>query len=114
MMRSNSESAFVKDPTLQKTKYLSAKLTVGATLTLTDDYPDALDLTLVTAAQIALLPLHTDANEGRVFYIYNSAASALTLTVKDSTNTTTIGTIAQSKSGILINIKGTWRIFNGA
>lgn len=113
MMRSNSEAGYIKDPLIQGAKYTTLKQALTGTFTMRDAMPDLLALS-AAAAQNVLLPLATAANEGRAFVIVNTSAGAFTLTVKDSTNTTTIGTVAQSKASKFVNIGGTWYAMSGA
>lgn len=83
---------------------------ITGTLTLTDDHPDMMDIDPATTSQKVLLPLSSEANEGRVWRIYNRGTSTGTLVVKDSTDTTTFGTIPITKAAEVWNIGGTWRV----
>lgn len=94
--------------------HVTAALAITGTLTLADEHPDALEVDPATTSQKVLMPLASAANEGRRFFIYNKGTSTGTLVVKDSTDTTTFGTIPVTKSAQVVNIAGTWRVLISA
>lgn len=91
-------------------KFTTGVLAIAATLTLTDDHPDMMDVDPSTTSQKVLMPLASNENEGRVYRIYNRGTSSGTLVVKDSTDATTFGTIPVTKCAEVWNIGGTWRV----
>jgi hypothetical protein len=69
----------------------------AGTYTMVDESP-VVQILLITGAVTVLLPPE---KPGRIYFIWNKAGSALDITVKDDSNTTTILTISQNEAGIL-------------
>lgn len=73
--------------------------TLSGTLTLDGTYGDVLKLDPGGAGRTVLLwPEAT--RKGVLVWIINAADAAETLTVKEDSNTTTIGSVAQNKTGL--------------
>lgn len=81
--------------------------TLAGTLTMDRDMPSALGLDPGGATRVVLLPPE---EEGLSFWIANLADAVEDLTIKEDSNTTTIGTISQGEIAKLIVIGGVWRI----
>lgn len=84
--------------------------TLGATFTVDSGMPPILNLDPGGAGRTILMPLAAASIAGLQFRILNAADAAEDLTIKDSTNSTTFGTISQNEIGDLICTGGTWRI----
>lgn len=85
-------------------------LGAAGTITMDRDFPVAIALDPGGATRVLLLPPE---EEGLAFFIANSADAAEDLTVKEDSNTTTIGTISQNETAWLVCIGGVWRISVG-
>lgn len=83
--------------------------TLTGTFTMDAGMPPIINVDPGGATRIVLMPLATG-NAGLQFRILNAADAAEDLTIKDSTNTTTFGTISQNEIGDLICTGSTWRI----
>lgn len=81
--------------------------TLAGTYTMDADMPTALGLDPGGATRVVLLPPE---EEGLTFYIKNMADAAEDLTVKEDSNTTTIGTISQNETAWFVCIGGIWTI----
>lgn len=108
-MRSNPEDAKLYDPILVKGIKGGVHIQggVGATLTLDRDTAFLVFLTLITAGQNVVMPV---AEQGLMFLITNTSASALTATIKQSDGTTTAGTIAQNTAAIVYSDGVKWYV----
>lgn len=108
-MRLNQEGARLSGSTLDKVKAITAKLAIAATVTISDDFPQAIDFDPGTTSQKLLMPVVSSANEGRIYFFNNLGTVAGTLVLRDSGDTTTYATIPVSKMAMVINLNGTWR-----
>lgn len=82
-------------------------------LTLDDDSPPGIAYDPAGGGAKLIMPLASALNEGYVFFVANTADAAEDVTVKDSTDAVTIGTISQNETAILFNLGGVWRICIG-
>lgn len=81
--------------------------TLGGTLTMDRDMPTGICLDPGGATRVVLLPPE---EAGLAFFIANAADAAEDLTIKEDSNTTTIGTISQNETAWLVCLGGVWRI----
>lgn len=110
-MRTNGEDQKLYDPRLEMgTKFGTLSQTLGGTYTMDRDMPTALFLDPGGATRILLLPPE---ERGLAFFIANTADAAEDLTVKDDSNTNTIGTISQNETAWVVCDGTVWRICVG-
>lgn len=86
-MRHYSEDAILERSTLRGLKLGSSQLTLGATLTLTDQYPTVLELDAGGATRTVTLPTRALANDDVVRLIFNQSTDGENLTIKDGSTT---------------------------
>jgi hypothetical protein len=76
--------------------------TLTGTFTLDKDLPPAITLDPGGATRQVVMPSETlEENHGLTFYIRNGADAVEDLTIRDSTNATTVGTISQNEAAIV-------------
>lgn len=83
--------------------------TLAATYTMDHEMPPLQFLDPGGAGRTVLLPTEAD-SKGLVFVIINKADAAEDLTIKDDSNTNTIGTISQNELALLVCDGTTWSI----
>lgn len=99
-MRNNIEQVAIRDARHeQKFKLGVGFQTLGATLTMDADMSPLLTLDPGGAGRTVLLPPE---EEGLTFVIINAADAAEDLTVKEDSGTTTIATVSQAESALLV------------
>jgi hypothetical protein len=81
---------------------------LAATYTIAADSPPVHALDPDGSTRKVLMPLASANTEGLAFFIINWAGGAEDLTVKDSTDTTTYGTISQNESAWMVCARGVW------
>lgn len=86
-------------------------LVLGGTLTMQTGSPPVAVLDCNGAGRTVLLPPEA---KGLFIYMFNISGGAFSLTVKEDSNTTTIGTVAQSKSALFFCDGTVWRLLAGA
>lgn len=86
-------------------------LVLGGTLTLGSGTPPIQVLDCNGAARTVLLPPEA---KGLFILMYNKSGGAFALTVKEDSNTTTIGTVNQSKGALFFCDGTTWYVLAGA
>src|SRR3990167_11387932 len=86
-------------------RYRTIKQTLGATFTGDADMPHVWFLDPGGADRTVLLPAETD---GLWYKVVNTADADETLTVKEDSNTTTVGTIGRGESRYFISNGTTW------
>lgn len=84
---------------------------LGATLTMQAGAPPFQFLDCNGTGRTVLLPPEA---KGLFHFVYNTSGGAFSLTVKEDSNTTTIGTVAQSKGAMFFCDGTTWRLLAGA
>jgi len=84
---------------------------LAATLTMQAGAPPFQFLDCNGAGRTVLLPPEA---KGLFHFVYNTSGGAFSLTVKEDSNTTTIGTVAQSKGAMFFCDGTTWRLLAGA
>jgi phosphoribosylamine-glycine ligase len=119
MGRVNSEDARIINPTIHREKHTTGVFTATGNVTLTAESPDIIDFNCNGSARNLVLPANAADLGGRVFRIYNSSPTAVSITVQQSDAATTVITIAQGKAGevwLSPNYLGTvlWRGLLGA
>lgn len=108
-VRSLIEDARIRNSKIHIEKHTVGLYVLSATLTLTDEDPDILDVDCNGAARNMVLPAIVPSNEGRVYYVKNLTAATYALTVKQSDGSTTLVAIAATGSAIIWNNGSTWR-----
>lgn len=103
MSVSNIENAIVHNSVHSQFKFDHSAITLSGDITLLDGHATVLQLDANGAARNVTLPATSRANKGRVFIIYNTAAAANSLTVKQSNGSTTVLTVAQGKCAMFMN-----------
>lgn len=93
-----------------KTMFGTFVQTLAGTFTMDEDLPTVVAIDPGGAARDVLLPLATVNNEGLAFFIINRADAAEAITIKDSTNTTTHGALAQNESAWVVLAGGVWTV----
>lgn len=112
MARRNMEGSRISTCVLAESNTQEfVQLTLGGTLTMQDGGPNVMLLDANGAGRTVLLPPE---RKGLFYEIYNLTASTYALTVKEDSNTTTIGSIAAAKSAKFFCDGTTWRLFAGA
>lgn len=100
MARNNLVSANITNCIhVQRFKLGAGFQTLGGTLTMDEDMSPALTLDPGGSTRVVLLPPEL---EGLCFFITNAADAAEDLTVKEDSATTTIVTISQAESALLV------------
>ena len=94
----------------ENTKLKTYIKTLAGTTTFLAGYPKLWFLDPGGATRIINLPPETN---GDFYIITNTADAAEDLTVKEDSSTTTIGTIGQNETGVLVCDGTTWRIIVG-
>lgn len=84
-----------------------ADVTASGTVTLDSSYGNFMKIDPGGAGRTVLLPPESS---GAWFYIQNTADASETLTVKEDSNTTTIGSLAQNKAAIFVCDGTAWHI----
>jgi hypothetical protein len=84
-----------------------SSVTASGTVTLDATYGNFVKIDPDGSGRTVLLPAEVN---GDWFYIENTAASSASLTVKEHTNTTTIGTLAQNKCAFFVCDGTAWHI----
>lgn len=113
-MRGNLHGNGLRNPKIYNGLQLGTLVyAAAADLTLDDDSAVCIAFDPSGAGRKVLMPLASALNEGYAFFIVNTADAAEDLTVKDSTDAVTIGTISQNENAWVINVGGTWRICVG-
>lgn len=104
MSRLNLEDSELRRPTIvNKLRYGTISKTLTADLTLDADSPPLITLDPGGATRKVIMPSETvEANKGLTFYIRNGADAAEDLTIRNSTDTTTMGTISQNEAGTVV------------
>lgn len=95
------------------TKFGFLAQTLGAGLTLTTSMPNLLFLDPGGSGRTLLLPTEAS-SKGMRFEIVNTADAAEDLTVKEDSNTTTIGIVGIGESGVFWCDGTTWRMVKGS
>lgn len=108
MSRRNIWDAELRNPKIFNPTTFAAAQTLGATLTLDADMGDTLLLDPGGAGRTVLLPPEANA-VNRAIRIINTADAAETLTVKEDSNTTTIGTVEQGEDASFFCDGTSWR-----
>ena len=109
----------IRDTTARNVKFMS-ELKMGiysfdagaAQATLATTYPPVILCDPGGGAIDLLLPAEAD-SEGLMFFIFNTADAAEAITVKEDGDTTTIITLDQNQSGLVVCDGTTWRGFIG-
>lgn len=104
MTRSMSQDAPIKNPLVSQMKWDVGKRTLGADITLADSDAMALAIDPTADGRKVICPAVTEANTGRVYFIYNAADAAESILVRSPADAGTIGTIAQAEMGIVVNL----------
>lgn len=86
-------------------KELAASITAAGTVTMTNQYRNILKIDPGGAGRTVLLPPEED---GLCYWIVNAADAAENLTVKEDSNTTTVVTINQNESAVVVCMGSTW------
>jgi hypothetical protein len=116
MSRIDKEGVVIRESVIAESNvYQQNILVLGATLTLGAGSPPLQFLDANGVARTVNLPPNV---KGGFMIIYNTAAGAFALTVKDNTSVSTIGSVAQGKCAMFI-CDGTaattaWKVFLGA
>jgi len=99
-MRSNLDGAMIDDSILRAgNKFGHLAQTLGGTFTMDADMPHILALDPGGSTRTVLLPAEA---KGLFFFIINLADADESLTVKEDSNSTTIGTVEQGGMGIFV------------
>lgn len=114
MTRSTIEGARVQAGELIGTKHFAKVQTLAGTYQVLDTDPDFLALDPGGAARNVDLPAATAANNGRMIVISNTADAAEALTVRVFGGGSTVVTINQFVTAMVMNMGGTWRALKGA
>lgn len=114
MSRLTSEGARIQSSEMIGTKHFPKVQTLTGTYQVLDNDPDYLALDPGGAARNVDLPAATAANNGRMFVIVNTADAAEAITVRAFGGGSTIVTLAQFTSALVMNMGGTWRAVKGA
>ncbi len=110
-MRNNLRRPEIYDPVIMTgLRLASLSKIVGTNEAIAAAAPPVLYLDPNGAAQNVLLPLADSTTKGLTFFIRNIAAGAFAIAVKDSTNTTTFVSLAQSAFAMLHCDGSTWRV----
>lgn len=111
MSRTNKNDSRQKGSVLVSRTFLGTMpVTLGGTLTMDADMPTGLCLNPGGAGRTVLLPPE---EEGLAYFIANAASGDEDLTIKEDSNTTTIGTISQNETAWVVCMGGVWRISVG-
>jgi hypothetical protein len=123
MSRLNMDDNTLRRPTIEsKLRLKTMTKTLAAAFTVTADLPPIITLDPGGATRQVVMPSETDeANWGLTFIIRNGANAAEDLTIRDSANAVTVGTISQDESALVTlapAIAGaatyTWTVIVGA
>lgn len=114
MGRGLVEEANIRFSRIHGEKHTVGLYVLGATLVLTDEDPDILDIDANGAARNVTLPAITAYNTGRVYYVCNLTAATYAITLKQSDGSTTLLAVAATKHAIVWNNGTTWRALAGA
>ena len=108
-MRNTIEGANMYDNKWEKGVKFGVQLqTAGADVTMDEDAAFIQVLTLTGAGRKLLLPAASVQRKGLTFLVLNTSASALDITVRDSGDTTTFGTISQNEGALITCTGATW------
>lgn len=104
MTRSMSQDAPIVNPLISAMKWSVGKRTLGADITLSATDAVALSIDPTADNRKVICPTVTEANTGRVYFIYNAADAAESILVRSPADAGTIGTIAQGEMGLVVNL----------
>jgi hypothetical protein len=97
-MRNNIEGVNIRGCTLYDTKFATGFVTLTANMVMSGDEPMMISVEPGAARDIRLPPEEL----GMMYIISNVSAGANTITVKDDSGVTTVGTIAQNATKTFI------------
>jgi len=109
MARQNHEDITISGGLVRnKLRLGTTAMVLAGTYTMTANDPPVLAVDPDGSTRKVLMPLASANTEGLSFFIINWAGGAEDVTVRDSTDAATIGTISQNESAWLICARGVW------
>lgn len=102
MSRTDKEGVIIRESVIaEKNAFQMTTLTLGGSLTIADSAPPVQFIINNGSARNWILPLGN--RIGAWFLLVNRSATAVSGTVLDSTSTTTVATVAQNKSVLVVS-----------
>lgn len=104
MSRLNMDDNLLRNPLIVSGLHLATMTrTLAGAFTITADLPPAITLDPGGATRTIVMPSETvEANRGLAFYIRNGADAAEDLTIRNSADAVTVGTISQNEAAWVI------------